>query len=161
MRHSAALDRGPIAHMQTLDTQHASAGGSPAEDHARSSLRELNVRVIRLAIALGVSLDSEPAVQRVLQRAAAAASVPLERRTGTERRTGSRAARGPDRRVGHLFDELRGLLVLRYGLHKRCLDELGIDATRRIVSTVRAELAREGFRPELAGIELDIRFDTA
>jgi hypothetical protein len=144
--------------MQTLDTQHSSAGGNPAEDHARISVHALNVRVIRLAIALGVSLDSETAVRQVLQRAAAA-SVLVDRRAGPERRTGSRAKRGPDRRVGHLFDELRGLLVLRYGLHKRCLDELGIDATRRILSAVRAELAREGFQPALAGIDLDIRLD--
>jgi hypothetical protein len=129
-------------------------------DHARSSFHSLNVRSIRLAIVLGVSLGNPRDVEQVFHRPTSAPPA-LERRLGTERRGGARAGRGPDRRVAHQWEELRGLLVLRYGVQKRCLEDFGIDVTRRLLAEVQAELQREGFAPESTGIELERRVDAA
>ena len=125
---------------------------------ARASFHGLNVRAIRLSIALGVSLNNVHDVDKVLQRTARSAPA-LERRTGPDRRAGSRTANGSDRRVGHLWEELRGLLVLRYGVQTRWLEDFGIDATRRLVAEVLTDLQREGFDPGSAGIDLERKVD--
>lgn len=141
-------------------TEHPSGPGaqSPAWDHARSSFHALNVRSIRLAIALGVSLGNPRDIEQVFRRPASPAPE-MDRRSGTDRRGGARAGRGPDRRVSHQWEELRGLLVLRYGVQKQCLDDFGLDVTRRLVAEVQADLQREGFAPGSAGIDLERRGD--
>ena len=73
-------------------------------------LEELNARIARLAIALGVSLEREDQVAQVMHQADDPLPVAVERRTGpAERRTTVRAGAGPDRRRAHKLTELRGL----------------------------------------------------
>ena len=120
----------------------------------RASFHALNVREVRLALALGVSLENPRDMERVM-RLSATASPQTERRSTPDRRGASRSGQGPDRRVAHQWEELRGLVVLRYGVQKRCLEEFGIEVTRRVLAEVDAEMQREGFAPGAAGMDLD------
>jgi hypothetical protein len=128
-----------------------------------SSIEELNARIARLAIALGVSLDSEHDVQRVMARKSAPPPAPLppqavERRTdrrqsalpfsGLDRRSGT------DRRLSYKWEELRGLLVLRYGVEKTYVEQVGLTATRHIMVSAEQHLTRDGFRPGADGMDL-------
>ena len=137
-------------------TEHRPAEGLHTDlwQQVRSSFHALNVRVIRLALALGVSLKDPRDLERVMRRAATA-SPPVDRRSTPDRREASRSGKGPDRRVAHQWEELRGLVVLRYGVQKRCLEDFGIDATRRVLAEVDVAMQREGFAPGAAGIDLD------
>ncbi len=120
----------------------------------RASFHALNVRLIRLALALGVSLENPRDLERVMRRSASA-STQTERRSTADRRGASRSGQGPDRRVAHQWEELRGLVVLRYGVQKRCLEDFGIDVTRRVLAEVDTAMQREGFAPGAAGIDID------
>ncbi len=140
--------------------QAASAAQSQPWDPARASFHGLNVRVLRLAIALGVSLANPQDVDKVLRLGARTAPA-VDRRGTPDRRGGSRSGNGSDRRVAHQWAELRGLLVLRYGLQKQCLDDFGLDVTRRLVAQVLTDLQREGFDPASAGIEVSRTDDLA
>lgn len=132
----------------------------PAWQHMKLSFQELSVRIVRLSVALGVSLKDERDLQRVLSRPATPAPT-NDRRSTPDRRAGDRAGRGPDRRVAHQWEELRGLLVLRFGVEKRCLDEFGIDVTRRILTETQAQLERAGFERGADGIDVERRFGPA
>lgn len=117
-------------------------------------LEELNARIARLAIGLGVSLDREDQVARVMQHVHEV-HVPVERRSGpAERRTTVRPGAGPDRRRAHKLAELRGLLVLRYSVEKSYVDQVGVTATRQMLVEAEEHLARDGFKPGADGINL-------
>ena len=120
---------------------------------------EINARIARLAIALGVSLQSDDEVTQVINRPKSAV-LTLERRTGVERRTGERASSSPDRRVAWQWEELRGLLVLRYGVERRYVDEVGVVATQHIMVEAEQRLERDGFKPGADGVDLRRLFDT-
>ena len=120
-------------------------------------MRALNLRIVRLARTLGLTLQDERDLARAMNRAPKPAPS-TERRSMTERRTEARPGTGPDRRTAHQWEELRGLLVLRYGVEKSCLDEFGIDVTRRIMTDGEAELERQGFERGADGIDLARRF---
>ncbi len=137
-------------------TEHQLDGGLHTDpwQQVRSSFHALNVRVVRLALALGVSLNDPRDLDRVMRRSATA-SPPTERRSTADRRGASRSGQGPDRRVAHQWEELRGLMVLRYGVQKRCLEDFGIEVTRRVLAEVDVAMQREGFAPGAAGIDLD------
>ena len=123
-------------------------------------MHALNLRIVRLARTLDLSLQDERDLARAMGRASSRAHL-TERRSMTERRTEPRSGRGPDRRVAHQWEELRGLLVLRYGVEKSCLDEFGIDVTRKIMTDGEAELERQGFKHGADGIDLARRFGPA
>lgn len=122
-----------------------------------SSIEALNARIARLAIGLGVSLKSDDEVVRVMSRQQVV-RVSHERRVGLERRDASRAGSGSERRVAHQWEELRGLLVLRYGVETRYVDEVGVTATRQILVEAEAHLERAGFKPGADGVHLDRLF---
>jgi hypothetical protein len=122
-----------------------------------SSIEALNARIARLAIGLGVSLKSDDEVVRVMSRQQVVL-VSGERRVGLERRDASRTGSGSDRRVAHQWEELRGLLVLRYGVEARYVDEVGVTATRQILVEAEAHLERVGFKPGADGVHLDRLF---
>lgn len=121
-----------------------------------SSIEALNVRIARLAIGLGVSLDSEVEVARAMSQTLAVSAVSHERRTAPGPSAASHT--GPDRRMAHKREELRGLLVLRYGVETRYVDEVGVVATRQILVEAEAHLVRDGFKPGADGIDLDRLF---
>jgi hypothetical protein len=129
----------------------------PADEHLRmlerneTLLHDLNARIARLAIALGVSLHSEQEITDVIHELQAPA-VSLERRGNSERRMGERSG-GAERRVSYLRAELRGLLVLRYGAQTRLVAELGVTVTRSIIQNAEAQLDRDGFAPGADGVD--------
>ena len=122
-----------------------------------SSIEALNARIARIAIALGVSLKSEDEVARVISQPPGQALL-HERRGTPERREASRASTGPDRRVAHIREELRGLLVLRYSVETRFVEEVGVTATRQILVEAEAHMVRAGFQPGADGLNLDRLF---
>lgn len=123
-----------------------------------SSIEVLNARIARLAIGLGVSLDNEAEVARLLNQQHPASPVAHERRLSSGDLDTSHLGANPDRRLAHKHEELRGLLVMRYGLETRYVDEVGVTATRQIMVEVEAHLVRDGFKPGADGIHLDRLF---
>lgn len=98
-----------------------------------ASIERLNARIARLATALDVSLDKDSEVERVLQRDTSAPG---------------------DTRQHRMREELRGLLVLRYGVTTRFTQKLGAEVTRDLFIYAEEKLLREGFRPGADGIDL-------
>ena len=103
------------------------------------SVERLNARIARLAVALDVALDKDSEVERVLQRETNAA--------------------GESPRQRRMREELRGLLVLRYGVARSYVDRVGVDATRHILVSAQEQLVREGFKPGADGANLKRLFD--
>ncbi|WP_370680849.1 hypothetical protein [Comamonas sp. GB3 AK4-5] len=98
------------------------------------SIERLNARIARLATALDVSLEKDSDVERALQCDAA-----VVQGGGRQRR---------------MQEELRGLLVLRYGVTTRYTQKLGPEVTRDLFIYAEEKLQREGFRPGADGIDL-------
>ncbi|MDR2324887.1 MAG: hypothetical protein LBE51_05695 [Acidovorax sp.] len=97
------------------------------------SIERLNARIARLATALDVSLEKESDIERALQCDAAVQGGGRQRR---------------------MQEELRGLLVLRYGVTTRYTQKLGAEVTRDLLIYAEEKLQREGFRPGADGIDL-------
>jgi hypothetical protein len=131
-------------HQAAIDEHMKRVGGS---------FEELNARIARLAIALGVSLDSDEAVQRVLGMAGVRAQAGPPEGVG-ERRRQRVPFSGQDRRQTHKWVELRGLLILRYGVEKQYLEAYGLEATRHLLQAAEEHLTREGFKPGADGLDL-------
>ena len=125
--------------------------------HMESSIEELNARIARLAIALGVSLKNDAEIAHVMTWHEEVPVSP-ERRGTAERPDAFRTGSSPDRRVAHQREELRGLLVLRYGVETRYVDEVGVTVTRQILVEAEAHLVRAGFKPGADGMDLDRLF---
>ena len=123
-----------------------------------SSIEALNARIARLAIGLGVSLENEAELAQLMSHNHPASSVAHERRGHAGQADVTHLTANPDRRVAHKLEELRGLLVLRYGMQTRYVDEVGIDATRQIMEEAEAHLERDGFKPGADGVHLDRLF---
>lgn len=117
------------------------------------SVQELSARIARLAAHLGVDLESEAELERVLRIDAGRVPVP-DRRVTPDRRGAPRVGMSPDRRRSHLREELRGLLVLRYGVARSYVERVGVDATRSILVSAQERLVREGFKPGADGANL-------
>lgn len=120
------------------------------------SVELINARIARLATALDINLQNESELNDVL-------SQDDERRPPVERRKpgGERPAMSPERRKSHLRQELRALLVLRYGVATRYVAQVGVDATRHILVSAQDKLEREGFKPGAAGVDLRRVFNGA
>jgi hypothetical protein len=110
------------------------------------SIEEINARIARLALALGVSLQTEGALSQLLH----GPKPDLEPHPFQST---------PERRVASKWLELRGLLVLRYSVEKRYVDEVGVSATRQILVQTEAHMLREGFQSGADGIDLHRLFD--
>lgn len=137
------------------------AGDDPVANHLRrmsDSVHELSARIARLATSLGVDLENEAELERVMHIDAVRVPVP-DRRVMPDRRATPRAGMSMDRRKAHLREELRGLLVLRYGVARSYVDRVGVDATRHILVAAHEQLVREGFKPGAAGASMRRLFD--
>lgn len=137
------------------------AADDPVADQLRrmsASVQDLSARIARLAVALGVDLENESELERVLCIDAVRVPVP-DRRVTPDRRAASRVGMSPDRRKSHMREELRGLLVLRYGVARSYVDRVGVDATRHILVSAQEQLVREGFRPGADGANLRRLFE--
>jgi hypothetical protein len=123
-----------------------------------SSIEALNARIARLAIGLGVALDNEAELAHLLSHQHPASPVAHERRSHSGDLDTTHLGANPDRRLAHKHEELRGLLVMRYGIETRYVDEVGVLATRQIMVAVEEHLERDGFKPGADGIHLDRLF---
>lgn len=110
--------------------------------HIETTLERLNERIARLARLLDVSLDSETTRLKILDGSLSMATDWLH------------AGGSDDKRRGHEWTELRGLMVLRMRLMKETLDELGLEPTYRIAQVVREHMTVEGFQPGSDGFEM-------
>ncbi len=125
-------------------------------------MAELNARIARLAIALGVSLRTDQDIEQVISRAAFQSIVApqISARTGDRRANGEGAFGGVDRRSGsdrrmaYKWEELRGLLVLRYEVETTYVQQMGLDATRQIMTSADRLMQRDGFSPGADGVDL-------
>ena len=142
--------------MHSKNSSHA----SQETDRARSSLEELDARIARLSIALRVPLNTDAEVQEAI-KSFGVTDVSTERRSGTERRSAERVSAGPERRVNFQRTELRGLLVLRYGLERRLVENVGATLTREIIETAAHSLERHGFEHGAGGLLVNRDIDKA
>lgn len=140
------------------DQQQAAVG-----DHLKrvgASIEELNARIARLAIALGVQLDTPDSVERVIAeagtktRAEPPPGMPDRRAAAMDRRAASSLRSSPDRRQTHKWVELRGLMVLRYGVERQNIENYGLNATRSLMTAASDHMTREGFKPGADGMDL-------
>jgi len=122
------------------------------------ALGDLNARIARLAMGLGLSLRQEPDIQRVITYQKPHVSV--ERRTQSDRRSGVRSS-SSDRRASQQWEELRGLVVLRYELELKYAQEMGASVTRDIFTEASARLIRDGFAVGMDGMDLKKLFGNA
>lgn len=139
----------------------ASAGGDAEYSQLHrmeNSIGEINARIARLAIALGVSLQSDADVVSVINRPKVP-SLANDRRVTQDRRANTRVSTTSERRVAYQWEELRGLLVLRYGLEESFVDQVGVMATEHILIEAEHNLERRGFKPGADGVDLNRLFD--
>lgn len=119
-----------------------------------ASLQGLNARIARLGIALGLSLDQPGVVERLIEQKLhpkPASAVPY---TGPDRRANRLPHTGPERRKNMLFEELRGLLVLRYEMERNFADQIGPNATLNMMEHASSNMSRNGFVPGADGMNL-------
>ncbi|NDP39847.1 MAG: hypothetical protein GZ093_14040 [Rhodoferax sp.] len=124
-----------------------------------AAMATLNMRIARLAIALGVALDNEGEVAGLMSEEHDT-TVLHERRVSAAPHEGGHAHVGPECRVAHQRQELRGLLVMRYEVEKRYVDDAGVTVTHQIMIEAEQQLERKGFKPGVDGIDLDRLFNT-
>lgn len=108
----------------------------------------INLRIVRLAAALDVSLQNEAEVNRVLNRRKNAMPVAIDRRIRA------------DSSKAHKWEELQALLVMRYDLEVRYVDQVGIAATRQILIEAEESMMRKGFHLGDDGINLERLFES-
>ena len=101
----------------------------------------LNARIARLATHLGFSLPSENAVDLALHT--------LSHQI--------RAAQASPHEL-HLWQEFRGLLVLRYRLECQTVDAIGAPQLKAVLQAAEDQLARHGIAPDQDGLHLDQLF---
>jgi hypothetical protein len=138
------------------------AGGADAAalDLSRPELflAGLNERIARLAIALHVPLNSEAdvlAAMHTLRQDEAELALEKAHADYSPRHVGEHAKLLQQ----SLRGELRGLLVLRYGVEQRCVEKFGVEATRLIMAQAEQQLQREGFQPGADGVDLQRIFE--
>lgn len=105
---------------------------------------DLNLRIARLAMVLGVALEKPEELARVIDH-----PVPSP---------GTLPCGCAERREAETRTELRGLLLLRGELEKRCVDEFGPVAAGEMLLDVEAEMARHGFAPGADGLDVRALF---
>lgn len=117
-----------------------------------SPVEEVSARIARLAKTLGIHLENESELNHALSLDGGSAGTPAQ-----ERRAAATAALppgSPERRRAHLHQELRALLVMRYGIATHYVQEVGVSATRDILANAQDQLERDGFKPGASGVDL-------
>lgn len=117
-----------------------------------TSVEQLSARIARLAKNLGIDMENESEVDRLLNMDG---GIP----GGHERRQSARPAAGPERRKSYQMEELRALVVLRYRQSRRFVDRVGVEATRNILVNAQDQLELDGFKPGASGTDLRRVFD--
>lgn len=97
-----------------------------------ASFEALNARIARLAISLGVPLDHEDHIHEILRS--------------------PHSVYFADPQHKRYWIELRGLLVLRYGMEKNAAEQVGVETLKQILLDAEEHLAIEGFKPGADGL---------
>ena len=116
-------------------------------DHLDKSMVDLNARIARLALALGVSLESEEEVRGILSHRPDARPMHSEQ-----------GPRFQQMEHEHVLIELRGLLIMRYGIERHVAEDQGANVVRRVLEQAEAELSKHGFKPGADGLDLEQLF---
>ncbi len=124
----------------------------------RASLESLSERIGRLAIGLGIKLDDQRAVQKLMAQPQIP-PIEKERRSTPAEGDISILSTSGERRAAHLREELRGLLVLRYHLETVILNDNGLKVTQQIIEQAEQHLIHKGFKPGANGLDLDNFFN--
>ena len=103
-----------------------------------ASFEALNARIARLAISLGVPLDHEEHIHDILKS--------------------PQATYFADPHHKRYWIELRGLLVLRYGMEKSAAEQVGVETLKQILIDAEEHLAIEGFKPGADGLFINALF---
>lgn len=109
-----------------------------------NSLETVSARIARLAIALGIDLDNAQTLDALMAQPAAAPV--LEERRKNMVNTAFPLSPSGERRVAHLKEELRALVVLRYHLESSSLEHNGLQATREMLEQAHRHLLEQGFK---------------
>ena len=113
-----------------------------------NTLVEVNTRIARLAMSLNAPLVTDADIQSILNRE----SPFLQPHAREQIR--SDPFNHEESRLIHQWEELRGMLVLRDELMSQSIKDLGLEVTREINSGIKAELARDGFKPGADGFDM-------
>ncbi|MFM6990094.1 MAG: hypothetical protein ACKOWD_02155 [Rhodoferax sp.] len=97
-----------------------------------ASFEALNARIARLAISLGVPLEHETHIHDLLRS--------------------PQSVSFADPQHKRYWTELRGLLVLRYGMEKSAAEQVGVETLKQILLDAEEHLAIEGFKPGADGL---------
>ena len=97
------------------------------------SVEQINARIARIAQTLHVSLDKDSDIEHALQRSTSSSG---------------------DARQRRLREELRGLLVLRYGMATSFSQKLGSSLTRELFAYAEENVQRSGFSDGADGMHL-------
>jgi hypothetical protein len=116
-------------------------------DRLDKSMGELNARIARLALALGVSLENEEEVRSILSHRPDARPMHAEQ-----------GPRFQQMEHEHVLIELRGLLIMRYGIERHVAEDQGASVVRRVLEQAEAELSKHGFKPGADGLDLEQLF---
>jgi hypothetical protein len=108
------------------EEQDVSAARQELMARKETALQGLNMRIARLAIALGLELDTDVGLRMALEPGLTPHQRPF-------------------------LDELRGLLTLRYQMEKQFVDEVGNQLTHQIVAEVEQHMERIGFKHGMDG----------
>jgi hypothetical protein len=111
-----------------------------------SSIEALNARIARLAMGLGVSIKSDDDLARLMSRHHVPA-VTHEHQLNQ------------NLHMENQWEELRGLLVLRYGIETSYVDQVGVIATRQIFVEAEQHLLLDGFNLGDDGVDQNVLFD--
>jgi hypothetical protein len=122
-----------------------------------ASLKALNARIARLAMALDIALDDQASLQSLVA-SSQVKPFPVERRDSSQGAAEAKVYVGPERRKAHQREELRGLLTLRYQLEASSVNEHGLALTRQVLADAQDHLVRQGFKPGADGLGLDELF---
>ena len=123
-----------------------------------ASMEALNGRIARLASALHVPLNNPSAVVELMSGGWKHAVVNERRKVKADLAALNISA---DRRQAHQYEELRGLLVLRYHLEANCIHENGLVLTCEAKTQAEEHLIRQGFEPGADGLGLDDFFNVS
>src|SRR3989339_1014429 len=121
-----------------------------------ASLEILNVRIARLASALHVPLNDRFALSALMSKHPVSPVVNERRTTMIDL---AQVSTGFDRRQGHLREELRGWLLLRYHWKTTSLNDNGLTVTHQALVQAEEHLLRRGFKPGADGLSLDDFFN--
>ena len=111
------------------------------------SLSELNARIARLGMALGISLEKEEEIQRILNHQPK--GHPMHAEQGPEFQKNEQE---------HVLIELRGLIIMRYEIERHIAQDQGATVTRQVLEQVQVNLKKHGFKPGADGLDIDKLF---